>query len=637
MDLVHYVHALCGVALFALPGLAIVAWAAPRRRGVSSFCLGLSFPVGVAWVAGGMYLLSHLGAAAIRRGPLLLLGALPIAAALIRSSGGAFPLAVRGARLRPERGRLPRAARWAAHAVTAAVVGAVFADASTDLLTDWDGLMTWGAQARFLRGAGTVDAQVLRDEEAFVSNRTYPVLLPVAQAAVLEVLGVDDDRAIRPIYAAFLASFALMLHGFLHRRAGAIVASATVAFAVTTPHLSLWPLGGARGAYSDLPLACFLGAAAALLLRGPRRLRDGLLAGLLLGAAALTKIEGLPLAAFVLAVSASRFAVRLRRPPRRPSLEARRAARTLAAAALGLGAATAIYLSWRAPIPGDTYRAFGSIVTSPEARARAAGNLAQAFPEIFRETTTSRWALAWPVFGLALLVAAFSSHRPPVADLLLFGSGPIAGGLLAYATSWCPAELARATWGRFLVQAAFPVFALLGLALSAVLRSPRAALRNAAAAVFLGALSVQAFVALRSAGGLWVAAWRHRGESVAEARRRHRGPEYEASLAAVRRRLPPDAAYLLVKGSAGAGMQNLVRYDLAPRRPRFLGTILGARREVATMARSGDLPVVVIGEAGEPIRLVPAEEFRARFPEFFLASSLRTRSSPLPARAGPPP
>ena len=62
------------------------------------------------------------------------------------------------------------------------------------------------------------------------------------------------------------------------------------------------------------------------------------------------------------------------------------------------------------------------------------------------------------------------------------------------------------------------------------------------------------------------------GEDLAAARRRSLGEPWVAAIAEIRRRIPPDGEYLLVNGGLEwEGGPYWVRFDLAPRRARFLG------------------------------------------------------------------
>jgi hypothetical protein len=143
--------------------------------------------------------------------------------------------------------------------------------------------MTWGAQAAFLRDAGTVDAEVLRSPKAFVSHPRYPLLIPLAQVAASEAAGTEDDRVIRVIYALFFPVLVLLVLQAGRRWAGTRAALLATSAFLTVPWIPFDREGGAAGTYSDLSLACFLGGSLVLLLRGRPRASNGIAAGLLAG------------------------------------------------------------------------------------------------------------------------------------------------------------------------------------------------------------------------------------------------------------------------------------------------------------------------------------------------------------------
>jgi hypothetical protein len=101
-------------------------------------------------------------------------------------------------------------------------------------------------------------------------------------------------------------------------------------------------------------------------------------------------------------------------------------------------------------------------------------------------------------------------------------------------------------------------------------------------------------------------------ESREAARVRVRGAAFTRGIDDIRRRLPPDQAYLLVEaGSRMAGGAYWVRYELAPRRALFLGHYIQltnpkrVRRQLAT-----NLHQVVISYGPDlPPRLLPRYVF----------------------------
>ena len=326
-------------------------------------------------------------------------------------------------------------------------------------VSDWDGKMTWGAQARFIRGARTVDAPALREATAWVTHPRYPVLLPVLQLAAQEITDAAwDDRLVRPLYALFWPAFLLVLFDASAERAGRFAAAVATLAAACVPFLAFAPHGGANGTYSDLPLACFWGGGLLILTSDGAGLAEGLASGLLLGAAVLSKDEGLPLAAVALA-AAFAWAIAGRR------LLAVRA--PLLAAALAVGAAALLLTSWRSGIPPRYDQ--GQFV--PFTLAALARGIATRFPDVARVCLSAmadrkEWGLTWLLVPLGLFLGARRLVRIDALPLAFALVGAFALYAAAYAlTVWPPATLAEVTWSRFLAQTGLPLFALLALAL----------------------------------------------------------------------------------------------------------------------------------------------------------------------------
>src|SRR5262245_33532527 len=295
--------ALAAIALFLGAGLGLTL-CLPRlpRMGLASR-LAFAYLLGLAWIGLFLYLASHFGGVRIDE-PLVFIAAfLPLAAG---AAVAAFLLAAKRwlAPAARRRRRPFQTLGWVACALLAAAISAaVLGEALTHPLQDWDGRMTWATQAIFIRDAGTVDAAVLRSPEIFVNHPRYPLLMPLAQDAALAAAGSDDERIFRAMYAAFYPALVLLIAEATRRWAGARAALVATLVFLTIPWIPFDRDGGATGAYSDLPLACFSGAALALLMRARPRVSTGLAAGLLLAAAVLTKNEGLPEAAATLVLA----------------------------------------------------------------------------------------------------------------------------------------------------------------------------------------------------------------------------------------------------------------------------------------------------------------------------------------------
>jgi hypothetical protein len=348
--------------------------------------------------------------------------------------------------------------------VAALVCAGVLAEAVSNPVHDWDGRITWSVQARYIRDAGTVDAEVLRDGRWFVSHPQYPLLLPIAQAAALEAFHADlYGHLQRALYAAFFPVLLLLVYDGARRGAGPTAAALMVLAAAAIPFFA-YGEGGAFSTYSDLPLACFYGAAVVLLL-GPRpTVASGLAAGLLLAAAALTKNEGSLLAVLALALGWRSGWRSGRRPRHRPALR-------LAAAALPLLLALLLLASWRSAIPDrqdENYpdmlrdvQLWPSILTHPAAYA----------PVLVRQMTRfHHWAGFWWMAPIVLLAGRHAFAHPRNRRYLLAAAAPPAIGLAAYSIHENPGFLAAVTWERLLLQGAVPLFILLACALAEVHR-----------------------------------------------------------------------------------------------------------------------------------------------------------------------
>jgi len=345
----------------------------------------------------------------------------------------------------------------------------VLADAVADPVKDWDGRMTWCAQARYVRAAGTVDAEVLRNRRWFNTHPQYPLLLPLAQVAAQEATGAElDSHAFRALYAAFFPVLLLVLYDGARRWAGRTAAALVTLVAALVPCFTVCE-GGATTTYSDLPLACFYGAGLVLLLSHRARTGNGLAAGMLLAAVVLTKNEGAPLAAAALALGAAAPGLRRRAAGALRSTGGRRL-RRLAAAAVPALLALALLVSWRWAIPNREDEGYLGFV-----------RIGDLWPAVFTRVKTfgpvllanmgdwQHWRGFWWIAPVLLLAGWRSLGRPVAWRLLLAAAVPPAIGWLAYSVHWDPLYLADVTWDRFLMQAAIPLFLLLGCAMAEVL------------------------------------------------------------------------------------------------------------------------------------------------------------------------
>jgi hypothetical protein len=452
------------VLLFAAAGAGWLQLLPGPRALPAGRRLALAYLLGVGWVGGALYALSHFGRVPVRLPAVLGASLVPAAAGLLawiarRAGEGRVP------RSSPPPARRRRSGlEKAAFAIAAAVFAGVLAEAVTNPLRDWDGRMTWVTQARYVRAEATVDARVLAEPQWYVTHPQYPLLMPVAQVAAQELAGVADDvHAFRPLYALFLPAFLALLCGLPRRRVSRKAAALTVLAASLLPFPTFFPGGGATSAYSDLPLACFYGAGLLLLLAAQPRLSDGVAAGLLLGAAVLSKNEGTPLALAVLALAA--FA-----QGRRPAGRARRLV-AVGAAGLGVALAAALLVSWRAGIPNRYDEDYARLFSLGALWPAAAARIPLLLPKIrFEMIALDHWNLFWSAAPVVLAAGWRGLRRRGAALLALGALAPLALAWIAYSLSAHPADLVRTTWNRFLVQASVPLLLLLSFALDDLLR-----------------------------------------------------------------------------------------------------------------------------------------------------------------------
>lgn len=158
----------------------------------------------------------------------------------------------------------------------------------------WDGWMIWSLKAKALAATGDFSGPVFTNPVYGTSHPDYPPLLSCWQAVAYLLQGTSEVSWPLQVQLAFLWTMGGLTLVSLASRwgTGAVLIFGAWVFA---PHLVRQMLSG----YADVPMAMFLVAGAAALWIGPR---GGSMApaGVLLGAGALTKNEGLPLALLVL-------------------------------------------------------------------------------------------------------------------------------------------------------------------------------------------------------------------------------------------------------------------------------------------------------------------------------------------------
>ncbi len=134
-------------------------------------------------------------------------------------------------------------------------------------------------------------------------------------------------------------------------------------------------------------------------------------------------------------------------------------------------------------------------------------------------------------------------------------------------------------------------------------------LRSLAAGIFLLFLATAVPPAILQSAGRIVWAASLAGEDPPAARRRFLGEPWTRAVDEIRRVIPPDGEYLLASAE-GAEDTYWVRFELAPRRPLFLGR--WSRLPAGTLLPPGPRWVVVAFEEPQPPLLLTREDFLRR-------------------------
>lgn len=459
---------LLGPLLLAACGLGLLALLNVLRDQPLPKRLAYAYLAGVAWSGLITLVLSHFCGFALRRPLLLLVLLAPIVGGFCSSRG-------RGRNAAPEVPPAPRSPAilrlWAFPIVLVSLTFAsLLFQGMGRPVSDWDGRATWLAHARIIRGEHSVDATTLREPQWSVNHPRYPPLLAVVTVATQEILGFeDDDRLVRPLYAAFLPVLLLLLAHASIEHFGHLVAASIVTIAATIPQVTFDPNGGAASTYSDLPMACLFGAGL-LLLFDPRLTNAGsALGALLLGAAAATKTEGLGLALIAILGAGIARTLRARDGQARPA-ELSQPVRALLPAVLGVVLVALLLASWRSGISERLDEDYLSQVklASFLHGARLLPSIASAM--LASMTAGAQWGVFWIALPILLVCGWRGVFRrdvaPWLAVILLACLIPLLGYIVAPSgATW----LVETTWSRFLLQLSIPIFVLAAGALAAIL------------------------------------------------------------------------------------------------------------------------------------------------------------------------
>jgi hypothetical protein len=334
---------------------------------------------------------------------------------------------------------------------------------TSEPISDWDGRMTWAPATRWICAEGTVSPRALRQGRWSVSHPDYPLLLPVADCVALGLgSGEEGAEPFRLLYALQLPALLAVLWTGAARWAGRRAAWVAAAIVSLAPFPVWNPDGGATGAYSDLALASLFGGGVILLVR-PREWREGLLGGLLLAAAAMTKNEGAWIAGGAIAACAGTAAFGSR-------VGWRRGRQAWLAGLLLFALSAVIARSWTAGIPARGDESYFALARRLDAATALDGALDSLVEAARQMAAPSSWSFFWWIAPLLLGIGYRGWMRRRFSPLAIATVLPLALGAAAYALHPDPERLVAVTWNRFLVQGLVPLSILLALSLRSALR-----------------------------------------------------------------------------------------------------------------------------------------------------------------------
>ena len=163
----------------------------------------------------------------------------------------------------------------------------------------WDERAIFGIKSKVLFTEGTLDSAALNHPDFVQGHPRYPLLIPLAELHVYELLGRIDDRWSKAVFPLLFAGLVLTYAGVLSRRFGPGTGWLFALLLATTPLLAPYELGFITG-QGDAPVACYHGLAVLYMWDwlqfsggGLPIIRRAVLVGVLAASAVFTKDEGI--------------------------------------------------------------------------------------------------------------------------------------------------------------------------------------------------------------------------------------------------------------------------------------------------------------------------------------------------------
>ena len=260
-------------------------------------------------------------------------------------------------------------------------------------LDDYDGRAVWLFKAKAIAHEGGVDGPLFRLQTGVSPRNQYPLLLPIDAALTMMAGRELDDRHARWLYACLAIGFALEVRrrfaSLFSPEVGAWLAAALICLpAILSPAI------GAASAGCDVALGAFAACAFFELIEGESPLRFGVWLSFM----TLTKREGLPLAALLLAIGVVAFGQRI------------------AVALMPLAAALAGLFYWRSYVKPTDEPAFGGLILDLPRHGRRFAEFLVAFAR--EPLRFSMWGMLWLAVFVAIVVLLLRRRWKPVVVTL---------------------------------------------------------------------------------------------------------------------------------------------------------------------------------------------------------------------------
>jgi hypothetical protein len=295
-------------------------------------------------------------------------------------------------------------------------------------VTEWDACAIWMLKAKVLTTHALSDRPVYFSDSGFsYSHHQYPPLFPMLSAGFLAAGGSLDDPIAKAGSLLMFLSLGLMIHGTLATRIGTARALCITAATLGTPVILRWSATGT----ADIALATFGCGGAIFLAQWSEHQRWGdlIAAGLFFAMAAMTKNEGIALAAIAGAIAVI-FAVPfgIRGVVRR--------CRTAACFAAIVLTIALPWLWWCRSLPrtDEDYLGAARVSTMIHNANRLPTILAGMVADL---TSPSRWGLLFIALAMATIVTPRAIRHRAIAPIWLLLIGQFAVYVIVYViTPW---------------------------------------------------------------------------------------------------------------------------------------------------------------------------------------------------------